>query len=233
MVELCRARPTIRCLTQDLGIPLPNLDVDLGSDVDQPLIDELRRIAADSPTGQKRVLSIDHPLVFRIRVSGHRGATWVDEEHAIVWLCAARRREDGSADDAFAWFADLHAKGELLPTVADRLRDRAEAAIRLQRGLTADLLHLFDEARMNKGTEHHANLGDWLPCRVLVIGDEIQEIWCALSVRATDEGGVRTAVRDLLFAALENYVAPAVFETRNDWRGGPVEWFEVVRLGVR
>jgi hypothetical protein len=197
------------------------------------LIDELSRIAANSPTGQKRVLSIDHPLVYRIRVSRHRGATWVDEEHSIVWLCAARRREDGSADDAFAWFAALHAKAELLPADHDRLRDRAEAAIRLQRGLTTELVRLFDTASVDKGTDHHAELGDWLPCRMLVIGEELEEIWCALSIRATDQTGVNPALRDLLFAALESYVAPAVFEARNDWRGEPAEWFEVVRLGIR
>ena len=227
-----RARPTIRCLTEDMGIPLPNLDADLGADVDHPLIDELRRLAADSPIGQKRVLSIDHPLVYRLRVARHRGATWVDEEHGIVWLCAARAREDGSADDAFAWFADLHAAGRLLPTDDDRRRDRAEAAVRLQRGLTAELLHLFDMAQAASGTEHHAELGDWLPCRLLVIGDDVQEIWCALSLRA-GERSVSPALRDLLFAALESYVAPAIFEARDDWRGDPIEWFEVVRLGIR
>jgi hypothetical protein len=228
-----RPRPTIRCLTRDLGIPLPGLDVDLGKELDEPLMDELRRIAPDAPTGQKRVLSIDHPLVYRIRVSAHRGATWVDEDHGIVWLCAARRREDGSAHDAFAWFADLHAMGQLLPTADDRRRDRAEAAIRVQRGLTAELLHLFDQARADKGADHHADLGDWLPCRMLVIGDDVEEIWCALSVRAADGTGVSPVLRDLLFAALERHVAPAVFEGRDDWPAGPVEWFEVVRLGIR
>ena len=228
-----RARPTIRCLTQDLGIALPGLDVDLGTDLDEPLLDELRRVAPHSPAGQKRILSIDHPLLYRIRVSAHRGATWVDEDDEIVWLCAARRREDGSADDAYAWFADLHARGELLPSADDRLRDRAEAAIRLQRGLAAELLHLFNRAHAEKGTEQRADLGDWLPCRVLVIGGEVEEIWCALSVRAANGAGVSSVVRDLLFATLERHVAPAVFEVRTDWPTGPVEWFEVVRLGIR
>src|SRR6266511_2229691 len=134
-----RARPTIRCLTVDLDIDLPGLDVDLG-DLDHPFRDELRRVAPTSPDGQKRILSIDHPLVYRIRVSSERGATWVDEPNDIVWLCAAHRRQQDSDDDAYAYFADLHESGDLLPNDDDRLRDRAEAAIRLQRGLTADLL---------------------------------------------------------------------------------------------
>lgn len=63
---------------------------------------ELRRVTPTSPQGQKRVLSIDHPLVYRIRVSGHRGVTWVEDDRSIVWLCAARRREQDSESDAYA-----------------------------------------------------------------------------------------------------------------------------------
>ena len=87
-----------------------------------------------SPQGQKRILSISQPLVYRLRLSSQRAATWVDEEHCIVWLCAVHRREEGSDDDAYAWFADLGAAGRLLPCDDDRLRDRAEAVIRLSAG---------------------------------------------------------------------------------------------------
>ncbi len=66
-----RGRPTLRCLTSDLGIPVPELDVDL-SDLGHPILNELRRVAPTSPKGQKRILSIDNPLVYRIRVSSRR-----------------------------------------------------------------------------------------------------------------------------------------------------------------
>jgi hypothetical protein len=239
MPDARRARPTIRCLTDDLGVELPGLDVDLG-EVDHPLLAELRRVARESPTGQKRILSIDSPLVYRIRVSSHRGATWVDEqvvdheERVIVWLCAAHPREAGSVDDAFAYFAALHTSDRLMPDTDDRLRDRAEAAIGLYRGLTAELIRLLGLALAENGTEQRADLGDWLPCRILVLpGDGVEEIWCALSVRGTDDVFISQELRDLLFVALERHVAPALFETRNDWPTGDVEWFEVVRLGIR
>lgn len=110
-----------------------------------------------------------------------RGATWVEGD--IVWLCAAHRREEGSEDDAFKWFSDLHAVGELLPTDDDHLRDRAEAAIRLHRELTSDLYRLIDLAMSEKGTELLTDLCDWLPCRALIVQSEnVQEIWCALSI---------------------------------------------------
>ena len=227
-----RARPTIRCLTEDLGVDLPGLDVDLGQ-IEHPWVEELRRIAPTSPTGQKRILSIDHPLVYRLRVSSERGATWADDED-IVWLCAARRREEGSDDDAFEWFAELHATGSLLPSDDDRLRDRAEEAIRLHRRLTAELFGLVDRALTSKGAECETDLDGWLPCRVLVLdGDGVEEIWCGLSVRATDGVFIRPEVRDILFASLEAHLSPAIFEARNDWPTGEVPWFEAVRLGLR
>jgi hypothetical protein len=228
-----RGRPTLRCLTEDLGLDVPALGMDLG-DIDHLWLDELRRIAPRSPQGQKRILAIAQPLVYRLRVSSARGVTWVDEEQGIVWLCAVHRREQGSDDDAYAWFANLHVGGQLLPSEDDRLRDRAEAAIRLQRELNAELLHLVDDALAHKGTELATDLGGYLPCRVLVMASGgVEEIWCALSSRATDRTHVPDRLRDILFAALERHFPDAVFEVRHDWPTGEVGWWEVIRLGLR
>lgn len=233
MTEMRRARPTIRCLVEDLGIELPDLATDLG-DLDDPWLVELRRIAPTSPTGQKRVLAIDHPLVYRLRVSSERGATWVDDEEGFVWLCAVRRRADGSDDDAYEWFEELHWEGRLLPTDDDQLRDQAEEAVRLFRQLRGAVFELVDGARDDVGTEHDRDLDGWRPARVLVYRSKgVEEIWCAISVRAVDGNFIRPELRDLLFAALEEHLAPAVFEPRSDWPTGDVGWFEAVRLGMR
>jgi hypothetical protein len=232
MSDTRRARPTIRCLVDDLGIALPELAVDVG-ELDDPWIAELRRIAPTSPTGQKRIMSIDHPLVYRLRVSNERGATWLDKE-GVVWLCAVRRREEGSDDDAFEWFADLHRDGRLLPSDDDRLRDQAEEAVRTFRRLREAVFELVDGTRDDPGAEQNTDLDGWLPARALVYRSEgVEEIWCAISVRAVDGSFIRPEVRDLLFAALEEHLSPAVFEARNDWPTGNVGWFEAVRLGMR
>lgn len=228
-----RGRPTLRCLIDDLQLAVPSLDVDLG-EIEHPFIDELRRITPNAPTGQKRILSIAHPLVYRVRVSSERGATWLEEERSVVWLCAAHRREQDSDDDAFHYFVSLHAAGALLPDDDDRLRDRAEAALRMHRRLTANLLTLVDEALAHPSLEQHDDLGGWIPCRILVQqGAALQEVWCALSTRATDDSHVPEAVRDLLFASLEQHLQPAVSEPCHDWPSGPVEWCEVVVLNLR
>ena len=45
-----------------------------------------------------------------------------------------------------------------------------------------------------------------------------------------DTAGMNKITGDLTKMAAQ---IPALFETRNDWPAGNVEWFEVVRLGVR
>jgi hypothetical protein len=45
--------------------------------------------------------------------------------------------------------------------------------------------------------------------------------------------GIKPGLRDLLFAALERHLAPALFEPRSEWPTGPVSWAEVVVLGLR
>jgi hypothetical protein len=228
-----RARPTIRCVVDDLHFNLPSLDVDLG-EINHPLLAEVRRLTPTSPQGQKRVLTINQRLVYRIRVSHYRGATWVDDPRHIVWLCAARGREEGAEGDAYSYFRHLHERGILLPSDNDFLRDRAEAAIRLQRGLTAELLEAVEQALAAAGNEFHQELGGWLPCRVLVLESAgVQEIWCALGTRAVDGSGVKPQLRDVLFAALERQLAPTLFESRTDWPNGSVHWAEVVVLGLR
>jgi hypothetical protein len=154
-----RARPTIRCLTEDLGLELPELDVDLG-DFHDPWLDELRRIAPHSPAGQKRILSIRSPLVFRLRVSNERGATWLDEARGVVWLCAVQHREDGSDGDAFVRFAELHESGRLLPTDDDQLRDAAEAVLRFHKTQGADLVQLVEAALKDAERELTTDLGN-------------------------------------------------------------------------
>ena len=48
MSDARRARPTIQCLVEDLGVELPDLTTDLGG-LDEPWVDELRRMAPEAP----------------------------------------------------------------------------------------------------------------------------------------------------------------------------------------
>ena len=136
----------------------------------------VRRRSCPSPT----------PLVYRLRLSSERGTTWLDED-GVVWLCAVRRRVEGSDDDAFRWFADLHKSGRLLPTDDDRLRDKAEEARLLFGYLKGDLIELVDGAGADPGVERETDLGGWLPSRVIAFEEGgVGEIWCGVCVRSAD-----------------------------------------------
>jgi hypothetical protein len=145
-----RTRPTIRCLRDDLGVELPTLDVDLGS-IEHPIMDEARRLAPAAPAGQKRILAIDHPLVYRLRHGRWRAATWLEEDAARFWLLAAAQREAGSRDDAYEVFVALHAAGALLPGDDDRLRDALERNARVLAATRAEVPRALSEAFSSEG----------------------------------------------------------------------------------
>jgi hypothetical protein len=61
-------------LREDLKLETPPVEIDLG-ELDHPLMAEARRLAPAAPREQKRILSIKHPLVYRLRHGRWRGAT--------------------------------------------------------------------------------------------------------------------------------------------------------------
>lgn len=102
--QLRRTRVTLRCLREDLGLDLPPVEIDLGG-LDHVLLGEARRVAPTAPRGQKRILSIEHPLIYRVRHGRWRGATWLESDAARFWLCAGAQRADaanGSIGSALA-----------------------------------------------------------------------------------------------------------------------------------
>lgn len=155
-----RTRVTLRCLREDLGLAVPPVEVDLGR-LDHPLVVEARRVAPTAPRVQKRVLSIDHPLVYRLRHRRWRGATWLETDPGRFWLCAAAQRKEGSRDDAYELFAALHDAGRLLPDDDDHLRDALERNTRVIDAAAADIPAALEEASTNPGSE--AEPHDQLP----------------------------------------------------------------------
>jgi hypothetical protein len=226
-----RTRPTIRCLRHDLGIELPTVDVDLGS-TEHPLMDEARRVGPTASQGQKRILAIDHPLVYRLRHGRWRGATWLEDDAARFWLLAGAQRAAGSHSDAYEVFVALHAAGELLPNDDDRLRDVFERDARVLTAARAEAPPALVAAAAASETDVVIRFGELVDARVLVsaAGDEV---WVAIATRAADGAFVADGLRELLFAILFEAAGAEVSEPRPDWPSGPLEWFEVARLGLR
>ncbi len=222
---------TLRCLREDLGLDVPPVEVDLGG-IHHPLIAEARRIGPAAPRGQKRILSIDYPLVYRLRHGRWRGATWLEADAGRFWLCAAAQREVGSPDDAYEFFAALHAAGRLLPDDDDRLRDALERNARVIDAAAAEIPALLARATARRGHDVAVRFGQLVDARLHVspAGDEV---WVAIATQAVDGRFVEERLRDVLFRLVFDAARAEVSEPRADWPSGPLAWFEVARLGLR
>lgn len=226
-----RSRVTLRCVREDLGLDLPPVEVDLGS-LDHPLVAETRRIAPSAPRGQKRILAIDHPLVYRIRHARWRGATWLETDAGRFWLCAGAQREEGSGDDAYEHFVALHDAGRLLPDDDDRLRDALERNARIINAAAAAIPDALGCALGERGQDVTVRFGELVDARVhaTAAGDEI---WVAIATQAADGRFVDERLRDVLFRLVFDAAEAELWEPRADWPLGELAWFEVARLGLR
>lgn len=222
---------TLRCLREDLRMRIPPVEVDIGS-LDHPLIGEARRLAPSAPRGQKRILSIEQPLVYRLRHSRWRGASWLEHPAARFWLCAGAIREQGSDDDAYEIFAALHAAGRLLPDSDDELRDRAERNARVLASAGEVIPGALAKALRTRDQDVAIRFGELVDARLRVVSYG-EEVWVAIATQAVDGLFVEERLRDLLFALVLEAAEAEVWESRADWPSGELAWFEVARLGLR
>jgi hypothetical protein len=166
-------RPTLRCLHDDLHMPLPPVSQPL-DEIDHPLLRKAGEQFTEVGTPHERVAAIDDQILFKVKVQRWRGAVWVEPDQP--WLVAAGWREDGSPDDFYAALAaDAHAArarynaahpsplttrthvAHLLPDAADRDRYQAESGIRLVRRLQSTV-HDLVRASLRDGSEHLTQL---------------------------------------------------------------------------
>jgi len=222
---------TLRCLREDLDVEIPPVEIDLGG-LDHPLIGEARRVAPAAPRGQKRILSIERPLVYRLRHGRWRGATWLESEAARLWLCAGAQREEGSSEDAYEIFAALHRAGRLLPDGDDRLRDELERDARIIDDAADSIPSVLADAFAHRDRDVMACFGGLVDARlhVTVLGEEV---WVAIATQAADGRFVEERLRDVLFGLVLDAAEAELWEPRADWPSGELAWFEVARLGLR
>lgn len=226
-----RTRVTLRCLHEDLKLELPPVEVDLGG-LDHVLVGEARRLAPTAPRGQKRILSIEHPLVYRVRHGRWRGATWLESEAARFWLCAGAQREEGSGEDAYEQFAALHRAQRLLPDKDDLLRDALERNARIIDAASNSIDSALAEAFDRRGHDVAISFADLIDARLHVAASG-EEVWVAIATQATDGRFVEERLRDVLFGLVLTAVEAELWEPRADWPSGELAWFEVARLGLR
>ncbi|HXA61653.1 MAG TPA: hypothetical protein VNW94_21100, partial [Streptosporangiaceae bacterium] len=191
-----RARPTMRCLREDLNLPLPPVNRPL-DEITHPLLSKVAERFADEATPQERIRAIDDQVLFKVKVQRWRGAVWLDMD--LPWLVAAGQREDGSPDD---FYAALEAGGKaararynaehspplsttaysahLLPGPQDWLRHHAEGAARTERRLTSIVHDLVRQSLLN-GREH-AVMIEGAALGIQVLADHGHETYVAIRI---------------------------------------------------
>jgi hypothetical protein len=212
-------------------VKVPSVEIDIGG-LDHPLIAETRRLASVAPRGQKRILSIERPLVYRLRHGRWRGATYLETEAGRFWLCAGAQREAGSGEDAYEIFAALHRARRLLPDDDDLLRDELERNARIIDDAVDSIPSVLADAFANRERDVTACFGGLVDARLHITASG-EEVWVAIATQATDGRFVEERLRDVLFGVALEAAEADLWEPRADWPSGEIAWFEVARLGLR
>lgn len=169
--EAYELRITRRCLEDDLEYfgetPFEELE-------QHEIVKAFVKRRSDGPTNTREVAPLSSgKRVYRLSYGDrHRGATWYDERHRVVWLLGYAQHEFQSRGDAFPYFKELDADGRLLPGPADYealLRGRDS---RLQSEIGADAKRLLREARETPGREVVGILGGAVEVTVAVTSVE-------------------------------------------------------------
>lgn len=157
---------TCRCLTDDL---------DLGHDdcarpvdeLDHPVVRDFVDKRRDHPIGQEIIQALAPSLqAYSLHSGRYRGATWHQEELAVVWLLAAALHRADDARDAYAHFARLHRAGRLLPDRDDMARQLLRRAVSFATSLVNEVPSIRDRAIDQPGRVHAGTIGGRVAVRV-------------------------------------------------------------------
>jgi hypothetical protein len=199
-------RITRRCLRDDLG---RGTDADFEGVANHPIVKAFVRERREKFEGSSRVEPLESGKAISVvrHQHEHRGATWHDESHEVVWLVAYGRHASGMPGDFFPFCKGLDQAGALLPAAEDYEDLYRERDLRLARMLLVDPPLLLKRAR-ESGKEEHAQIGGRFGSAVSVeFADEIEAISVAFDTRA--ENFYKT-----LPVILAAFVPSAAFE---DW----------------
>ncbi len=193
-------RPTVRCLREDLGLPIPSARIPL-DEIDHPLLRKAAEQFAAEDTPHERIRAIDDVVLFKVKTGRWRGAIYSGDPGAGVkdWLVAAGTREEGSPDDFYAALHDqartarqrYNAEHDqplttdtytahLLPGPDDHDRYLIEAATRLARRLNTAVRELV-RGSLRDGHEHAADFAGFR-LGIIVRAEDGNETYVAIRI---------------------------------------------------
>lgn len=191
-----RTRPTLRCLREDLDLPVPPATQPL-DEIAHPVLAKATEQFADADAKHERIRAIDDHILFKVKVQRWRGAVWIDADQP--GLVAAGHRTDGSGED---FYVALEADGKaararynadhpnslksetssahLLPERADFVRYRAEAGVRFVRRIRNTVQSLVRDS-LRDGREHTIEF-DYFTLGLQVRADHGHETYVAVRI---------------------------------------------------
>ena len=205
-------RPTLRCLRDDLRLPLPTAHVPL-DEIDHPVLRKAGEQFAAPDTPHERIVSIDDVVLLKVKTGRWRGAVFCDEpgDDALDWLVAAGIREEGAPDD---FYAALHTQAHaarqrynvehnkplttdtytepLVPGPDDRDRYLIEAGARLARRLNAVLRQLV-AGSLRDSHEHAADFPGFR-LGVIVRAEDGHETYVAIRISGSVPQGITALI---------------------------------------
>lgn len=198
---MASVRPTLRCLRDDLAMPIPSARVPLDT-VEHPLLAKADEQFARSDARHERIRAIDDVVLFKVKVGRWRGAVHCDTAEGVevpAWLVAAGTREDGSLDD---FYAALYTQAKaarqrhnaehdrpvatdtysayLLPDEDDHARYLLEAATRFALRLDVAVRNLV-RGSLRDGHEHAVDMAGFR-LGVIVRADAGHETYAAIRI---------------------------------------------------
>jgi hypothetical protein len=205
-------RPTLRCVTEDLRLPVPPTNKPL-DELDHPVLAKAAEQFASHEQPHERIRAIDDHVFFKVKVQRWRGAVWIEAD--LPWLVAAGTRESGSPDDFYKALADVGQAararynaanspamttvtytGQLLPGHDDRLRYQLEAGVRFVRRLEALIPALVRDS-LRDGHEHTADLRTF-SIGVQVRADEGHETYVAVRITGSVPDNLIQIILDIV-----------------------------------
>ncbi|MFL5886707.1 MAG: hypothetical protein ACJ77M_16680 [Thermoleophilaceae bacterium] len=173
-------RVTQRCLEEDLATTTDSPFDDLAT---HEIITAFVKRRRDNPSNTRTVAPLSSgKTVYRLAYGDrHRGATWHDEDHGVVWLLAYAQHEFKARGDAFPYFKELDAGERLLPTAEDYealFRDRDGRFVAV---VSAEAEELLQTARAQPGEEQRGLIGGQLGVGVSVeVVETLEEVYLAV-----------------------------------------------------
>ena len=177
-------RVTIRSIQDELQLP-PEAARRHPSELDHEICSAFVTQRSQNPIGVEKLQPITSSIeAYTLHAGRWRGVTWHDEEDNVVWLLGFGYHRSGETGDAYPYFKQLDANGQLLPTTEDYdlLYELRDAAFPQQ---LVDLAsRMLESARSDPGNEIRDVLAGTFPVSVVVeIEDGLEAVWIAVSHR--------------------------------------------------